>query len=182
MSYDVSGGGIITEMVPDREETLRVEARQRDFAWVQGDVTLADRAKHYGHRAALVLLIGPDTTGKTFLAKKVESMLVAEGRHVYMLDPENLRRGLDADLQEGDGREMIRRYGEVARLFIDTGSPADFNHELLQPAGGSSRRSDPHVGSSRPGAHGLHESGDDTLPHRSRSLLYRSRRLYKHDP
>ena len=119
--YDVSGGGIITEMVADREETLRVEARQRDFAWVRGDVTLADRAKHYGHRAALVLLIGPDTTGKTFLAKKVESTLVAEGRHVYMLDPENLRRGLDADLQEGDAREMIRRYGEVARLLIDTG-------------------------------------------------------------
>ncbi len=119
--YDVSGGGIITEMVADREETLRIEARQRDFAWVAGDVTLADRAKHYGHRAALVLLIGPDTTGKTFLAKKMESMLVAEGRHVYMLDPENLRRGLDADLQEGDAREMIRRYGEVARLLIDTG-------------------------------------------------------------
>ncbi|MCY4131535.1 MAG: GTP-binding protein [Nitrospira sp.] len=119
--YDVSGGGIITEMVADREETLRIEARQRDFAWVKGDVTLADRAKHYGHRAALVLLIGPDTTGKTFLAKKVESMLVAEGRHVYMLDPENLRRGLDADLQEEDARETIRRYGEVARLLIDTG-------------------------------------------------------------
>ena len=119
--YDVSGGGIITEMVPDREETLRIEARQRDFAWVKGDVTLADRAKHYGHRAALVLLIGPDTTGKTFLAKKMESMLVAEGRHVYMLDPENLRRGLDADLQEEDARETIRRYGEVARLLIDTG-------------------------------------------------------------
>ena len=46
---------------------------------------------------------------------------MAEGRHVYMLDPENLRRGLDADLQEGDAREMIRRYGEVARLLIDTG-------------------------------------------------------------
>ena len=119
--YDVSGGGIITEMVADREETLRIEARQRDFAWVTGDVTLADRAKPYGHRAALVLLIGPDTTGKTFLAKKVEATLVAEGRHVYMLDPENLRRGLDADLQEGDAREMIRRYGEVARLLIDTG-------------------------------------------------------------
>ncbi len=119
--YDVSGGGIITEMVPDREETLRVEARQRDFAWVKGDVTLADRAKHYGHRAALVLLIGPDTTGKTFLAKQMESLLVAEGRHVYMLDPENLRHGLDADLQEGDAGETIRRYGEVARLLIDTG-------------------------------------------------------------
>lgn len=120
-NYDVSGGGIITQMVQDREETLRVEARQRDFAWVQGDVSLADRAKHYGHRAALVLLIGPDTTGKNFLAKKLESVLVAEGRHAYMLDPENLRRGLDADMQEGDATETIRRYGEVARLFLDTG-------------------------------------------------------------
>jgi len=119
--YDVSGGGIITQMVEDREENLRIEARQRDVAWIKGDVSLADRAQHYGHRAALVLLIGPDTTGKTFLAKKLESMLVAEGRHAYMLDPENLRRGLDADLREGDAGETIRRYGEVARLLLDTG-------------------------------------------------------------
>jgi len=107
--------------VEDREENLRIEARQRDVAWIKGDVSLADRAQHYGHRAALVLLIGPDTTGKTFLAKKLESMLVAEGRHAYMLDPENLRRGLDADLREGDAGETIRRYGEVARLLLDTG-------------------------------------------------------------
>jgi bifunctional enzyme CysN/CysC len=119
--YDVAGGGIITEMVEDREETLRVEARQRDFAWVQGDVSLADRSKHYGHRAALVLLVGPDTTSKTFLAKKLESVLVAEGRHAYMLDAENLRRGLDADLPEEEAMEFVRRYGEVARLLVDTG-------------------------------------------------------------
>ena len=119
--YDVAGGGIITEMVEDREETLRVEARQRDFAWVQGDVSLADRSKHYGHRAALVLLVGPDTTSKTFLAKKLESVLVAEGRHAYMLDAENLRRGLDADLPEEEALEIVRRYGEVARLLVDTG-------------------------------------------------------------
>lgn len=120
-NYDVSGGGIITEMVEDREENLRVEARKRDFAWVQGDVNLADRAKHYGHRAALVLLAGPDTTSKTFLAKKLESVLVAEGRHAYMLDAENLRLGLDADLSEEEAMEIVRRYGEVARLLVDTG-------------------------------------------------------------
>ncbi len=120
--YDVSGGGIITEMVQDREAPLRVEARQRDFAWVKGNVTVAERATHYGHHAALILLIGPDTTGKTFLAKQLESVLVAEGRYAYMLDPENLRRGLDADLREGDAGETIRRYGEVARLLIDTGT------------------------------------------------------------
>ena len=120
-NYDVSGGGIITEMVEDREENLRVESRKRDFAWVQGDVNLADRAKHYGHRAALVLLVGPDTTSKTFLAKKLESVLVAEGRHAYMLDAENLRLGLDADLPEEEAMEIVRRYGEVARLLVDTG-------------------------------------------------------------
>ncbi len=120
--YDVSGGGIITDMIHDREDTLRTEARQRDVAWIKGNVAVGERAKHYGHHAALVLLIGPDTTGKTFLAKKLESVLVAEGRHAYMLDPENLRRGLDADLRKGNAGETIRRYGEVARLLIDTGS------------------------------------------------------------
>ena len=68
-----------------------------------------------------MLLIGPDVTGKSFLAKKLESMLVAEGRHAYLLGPENLRHGLDADLQDGEGSESVRRYGEVARLLIDTG-------------------------------------------------------------
>ncbi len=120
--YDVAGGGIITEMVRDREAPLRVEARQRDMAWVKGTVTMAERAAHYGHHAALVLLVGPDATGKAFLAKQLESMLVAEGRYAYMLDPENLRRGLDADVRDGDAGETIRRYGEVARLLIDTGT------------------------------------------------------------
>lgn len=119
--YDVSGGGIITQMIQDRQENLRREARQRDFAWIQGDVRTEDRAKHYGHRAAVILFAGPATTGKAFLAKKIESVLVAEGRHAYLLDAENLRRGLDADLHEGEGAETVRRYGEVARLLIDTG-------------------------------------------------------------
>lgn len=139
--YNVTGGGIITEMVQDREESLRVGARQRDFAWVQGNVRSEDRATHYGHRAAIVLLIGPSTTGKAFLAKKLESVLVAEGRHAYLLDAENLRRGLDSDLREGEGAETVRRYGEVARLLIDTGllvisttNPFDLSSEQVVQA------------------------------------------------
>lgn len=119
--YDVSGGGILTELVHDEQEGLRNEARQRDSAWVKGDVGLEDRAQHYGHRAAVVLFTGTDLTGKAFLAKKLESLLVAEGRHAYLLDADNLRRGLDADLTEADKTEMVRRYGEVARLLVDTG-------------------------------------------------------------
>ena len=122
--YDIAGGGIITELVHDDQEFLREEARRRDFAWVKGEVTVEDRAQQYGHRAAIVLITGGRHTGKSFLARKLEGRLVADGRHAYLLDGENLRRGLDADLSEeerGQTTEMARRYGEVARLLMDTG-------------------------------------------------------------
>jgi bifunctional enzyme CysN/CysC len=122
--YDIAGGGIVTELVHDDQEFLREEARQRDFAWVKGQVGVEDRAQQYGHRAAIVLVTGGRHTGKSFLARTIEARLVADGRHAYLLDGENLRRGLDADLSEGErgqAAEMARRYGEVARLLVDTG-------------------------------------------------------------
>ena len=122
--YDIAGGGIITELVHDDQEFLREEARRRDFAWVKGEVTVEDRAQQYGHRAAVVLITGGRYTGKSFLARNLEGRLVADGRHAYLLDGENLRRGLDADLSDeerGQTTEMARRYGEVARLLTDTG-------------------------------------------------------------
>ncbi|WP_455378263.1 GTP-binding protein [Petrachloros mirabilis] len=122
--YDIAGGGIITEMVHDDQEFLREEARRRDFAWVKGEVGIEERAQQYGHRAAIVLVTGGRHTGKSFLAKKLEARLVADGRHAYLLDGENLLRGLDADLSEQERSqttEKARRYGEVARLLVDTG-------------------------------------------------------------
>ena len=122
--YDIAGGGIVTEMVHDDQESLREEARRRDFAWVKGEVGVEDRAKQYGHRSAVVLFTGGRHTGKSLLARKLEGRLIADGRHAYLLDGENLRRGLDADLSEEERSqtaEMARRYGEVARLLIDTG-------------------------------------------------------------
>lgn len=123
--YDIAGGGIVTEMVHDDQESLREEARRRDFAWVKGEVGIEDRAKQYGHRAAVVLFTGGRHTGKSLLARKLEGRLIVDGRHAYLLDGENLRRGLDADLSEDErsqtASEMARRYGEVARLLTDTG-------------------------------------------------------------
>ncbi len=122
--YDIAGGGIVTEQVHDDQEFLREEARRRDFAWVKGEVGVEGRAQQYGHRAAVVLFTGGRHTGKSFLARTLEGRLVADGRHAYLLDGENLRRGLDADLtneERGQTAEIARRYGEVARLLIDTG-------------------------------------------------------------
>lgn len=119
--YDVAGGGIITEAVSDEFEELREEARRRDLSWVQGDLGSEERAEHYGHRAALVLLAGKDTLLQDSLARRLESMLVDDGRHAYLLEPDNLRVGLDADMLAADRPEVVRRFGEVVRLLLDTG-------------------------------------------------------------
>jgi bifunctional enzyme CysN/CysC len=126
-SFEATGRFVLVDdydMIRDDQEFLREEARRRDFAWVKGEVGIEERAQQYGHRAAIVLITGGRHTGKSFLAKKLEARLVADGRHAYLLDGENLRRGLDADLAEGERSqtmEMARRYGEVARLLADTG-------------------------------------------------------------
>ncbi|MPZ13813.1 MAG: GTP-binding protein [Chloroflexi bacterium] len=118
---DVSGGGIVTEVLLDEHASLREEARRRDLSWVAGDVGPEARAAHYGHRAALVLLTGAAPNAQSALARRLEDHLVADGRHTYLLAPENLWRGLDADLLSADDRELVRRFGEVTRLLIDTG-------------------------------------------------------------
>ena len=54
------------------------DERQREYAWLTGDVRPEDQALQYGHRAAIVLFTGSAQTGKTFLARRVEALLVAD--------------------------------------------------------------------------------------------------------
>ena len=119
--YDVSGGGVLTEVVLDEQASLREEARRRDLSWITGDVRQEDRATHYGHQAALVLVTGESETARSLLARSLERRLVADGRHAYLLESKNLKSGLDADLLETNDQELVRRFGEVARLLMDTG-------------------------------------------------------------
>lgn len=119
--YDVSGGGIITEALQDEQTVLREEARRRDIAWIKGDVSVDERSALFGHRPALVLITGGAHAGKSFLGRRLEVRLVADGRHAYLLDGQNLRHGLDSDIRQEDANEMVRRFGEVARLLIDAG-------------------------------------------------------------
>jgi adenylyl-sulfate kinase len=52
--------------------------------------------------------------------------LLAEGQPATMLDGDNLRHGLNADLgfTTADRNENVRRAGEVARLFSESGAVA----------------------------------------------------------
>jgi bifunctional enzyme CysN/CysC len=70
-----------------------------------------------------VWFTGLSGSGKSTVAVEVERRLVAAGRPAYLLDGDNLRHGLNADLGFGaaDRAENVRRVGEVAKLFADAG-------------------------------------------------------------
>jgi bifunctional enzyme CysN/CysC len=70
-----------------------------------------------------VWFTGLSGSGKSTVAAEVERSLVTAGRPAYLLDGDNLRHGLNADLgfSAADRTENIRRVGEVARLFADAG-------------------------------------------------------------
>lgn len=95
-----------------------------NLTWHSGDVSREDRARLLGHRAATVWLTGLSGSGKSTVARRVERLLIDRGVLGYVLDGDNLRHGLNADLGFGpEARaENVRRAGEVARLLTDAGA------------------------------------------------------------
>lgn len=89
----------------------------------EGLVTPGDRAEVTGGPGATVWLTGLSGSGKSTIAFAVESSLIASGRAAYVLDGDNLRHGLNADLgfSPSDRAENVRRVGEVALLMADAG-------------------------------------------------------------
>jgi adenylyl-sulfate kinase len=91
---------------------------------VRHQVSAAERASRSGHEGAVVWLTGLPGSGKSTLAMALERRLFDLGWQVYTLDGDNLRRGLNADLgfSPRDREENIRRIGEAAALFADSGA------------------------------------------------------------
>ncbi len=95
-----------------------------NVTWHHGEVSREDREALLGHRGACLWLTGLSGSGKSTLARRVERRLVERGVLAYVLDGDNLRHGLNADLgfSAEDREENIRRVGEVARLLVDAGT------------------------------------------------------------
>ena len=81
------------------------------------------RARAIGQNPCVVWLTGLPAAGKSTVADRLEQKLQALGRHTYLLDGNNLRRGLNRDLgfTDRDRVENIRRAAEVAKLMVDAG-------------------------------------------------------------
>jgi adenylylsulfate kinase len=86
-------------------------------------VTKKDRQYVNGHKSCVLWFTGLSGSGKSTLANAVDHALFQQHYKSYVLDGDNIRQGLNSDLGFGieDRKENIRRIGEVAKLFIDSG-------------------------------------------------------------
>ncbi|MEZ9902132.1 adenylyl-sulfate kinase [Vibrio breoganii] len=96
----------------------------QNIVWHQASVTREQRQQLKGHKPAVLWFTGLSGSGKSTIANAVELKLNQLSVHSYLLDGDNVRHGLNSDLgfSDEDRIENIRRIGEVAKLFVDSGS------------------------------------------------------------
>ena len=99
------------------------EQKATNITWHESTVSRADRENVVGQHGVTVWLTGLSGSGKSTIAVAAERALVDRGRLAYVLDGDNIRHGLNKNLgfSPEDRTENIRRIGEVAKLFTDSG-------------------------------------------------------------
>lgn len=116
-NYEIAGGGIITEAMKAYDYDVR------NIRWTAGRMTKDERIRLTGRRGLVVWMTGLSGAGKTTIAQEVERLLVEQGVGSYVLDGDELRRGLNSDLgfSPEDRKANIRRVTHVAKLFRNAG-------------------------------------------------------------
>ena len=102
------------------------EQKATNVHWHEGDITREHRAKLLGHKGATIWFTGLSGSGKSTVAVELEGILHEMGITSYRLDGDNVRMGINKNLgfSAEDRAENIRRIGEVAKLFVDSGQIA----------------------------------------------------------
>ena len=120
--FEVVGGGVVKSAnksdLIDSNLNINENVKSEDFF-----VNEIDRILKVGHRPGILWLTGLSGSGKSTIAKEVEKKLFLKGYNIFSLDGDNLRHGLNRDLNfMPESRvENIRRTAEVASLFVSAG-------------------------------------------------------------
>ncbi len=120
--YEIAGGGIISmEGYADQRDLITQQST--NITKVKHSIRSVERALRNNHLGAVLWFTGLSGAGKSTLALEVERKLFAKGYQTYVLDGDNVRHGLNANLgfSPEDRAENIRRVGEVAGLFSRAG-------------------------------------------------------------
>ncbi len=117
----LAGGIVSMGSYPDQREQITIRAS--NLTEVDHGVDNTRRAARNRHQPGVLWFTGLSGAGKSTLAMALEHRLFDEGYQVYVLDGDNVRTGLNANLgfSPEDRAENIRRVGEVAALLSDAG-------------------------------------------------------------
>jgi len=96
---------------------------RKNITGYEGLIKKQDRIKLKQQKPCILWFTGLSGSGKSTIANAIEAILYAHNYFTYLLDGDNIRQGLNKDLVfDKDSRiENIRRVGEVAKLFVDSG-------------------------------------------------------------
>ena len=98
-------------------------SKSTSVVWHENHVSRSERNQLNGHKSCAVWLTGLSGSGKSTVSVHLERVLTSRGIRAYVLDGDNIRHGLNANLgfSTEDRTENIRRIGEVSKLFVDAG-------------------------------------------------------------
>ena len=101
-------------------------SKSTNITWHETTITKQDRRMKNGHGSCVIWFTGLSGSGKSTIANAVSNELFQRGISEYVLDGDNIRHGINKDLgfSEHDRKENIRRIGEIAKLFVDSGKIA----------------------------------------------------------
>ena len=121
--YEIRGGGIIREALPDQQDWVREKVFLRNAKWEPSNITAEQRANKYNQKAALLLITGSKDADRKTIAKDLEAALFQDGKVVYFLGIGSVLYGVDADIERTreNHDEHIRRLAEVANILLDAG-------------------------------------------------------------
>lgn len=99
------------------------QGKSKNITRIEHRISIEDRERRNKHKGGVLWFTGLSGAGKSTLAFALEEELFQRGYHVYVLDGDNVRYGLNSDLgfSHEDRTENIRRVGEVAALFATAG-------------------------------------------------------------
>lgn len=119
----IAAGRLFPDAAHD-QAPLRLSRKSSNITPYQTPITTEKFEILHGHKGGVFWMSGLSGSGKSTLAREMQQLLFERGRHIIILDGDNLRSGLCRDLgfSEDDRHENIRRAAEVARLFAEHGS------------------------------------------------------------
>ena len=121
---EIAGKAARLERSADAAEAFEARQVSPNVVWEGLNIPREEREAQQEHGAAVLWFTGLSGSGKTTVAREVERRLFEAGVKTMLLDGDQVRHGLSGDLgfSPADRRENVRRIGEVARLFFESGA------------------------------------------------------------